>query len=118
MNESASFGLDSDIGFMNCLGMCTLAHECLVGNVPHGRLQVCGLLDQQCQQHWAKTSVREKRCSRHENQTDSDVTLGWFQHRASHHLCQSYLSCLEWDISAQHFPSHWEVDSCAIGEWW
>jgi hypothetical protein len=25
---------------------------------------------------------------------------------------------LEWDISAQLFPSHWEFDSCAFGEWW
>jgi hypothetical protein len=31
---------------------------------------------------------------------------------------KAYLSCLEWDISAQLFPSHWEFDSCAIGEWW
>jgi hypothetical protein len=30
MNESASCGLDSDIGFMKCCGMRTLAHECLV----------------------------------------------------------------------------------------
>jgi hypothetical protein len=29
MNESASCGLDSDIGFMKCSGMRTLAHECL-----------------------------------------------------------------------------------------
>jgi hypothetical protein len=30
MNESASCGLDSDMGFMKCCGMCTLAHACLV----------------------------------------------------------------------------------------
>jgi hypothetical protein len=30
MNGSASCGLDSDVGFMNCCGMCTLAHESLV----------------------------------------------------------------------------------------
>jgi hypothetical protein len=31
MNQSASCGLDySDIGFMRCCGMCTLAHERLV----------------------------------------------------------------------------------------
>jgi hypothetical protein len=30
MNESASCGLDCDIGFMKCYGMRTLAHECLV----------------------------------------------------------------------------------------
>jgi hypothetical protein len=30
MNESASCGLGSDIGFMKCYGMRTLAHECLV----------------------------------------------------------------------------------------
>jgi hypothetical protein len=30
MNESTSCGLDSDIGFMKCCGMRTLAHECLV----------------------------------------------------------------------------------------
>jgi hypothetical protein len=30
MNDLASFGLDSDIGFMKCYGMGTLAHECLV----------------------------------------------------------------------------------------
>ena len=30
MNESTSCGLDSDVGFMKCLGMRTLAHECLV----------------------------------------------------------------------------------------
>jgi hypothetical protein len=28
------------------------------------------------------------------------------------------VSYLEWDISAQLFPSHWEFDSCAFGEWW
>jgi hypothetical protein len=32
--ESASCGLDSDIGFMKSCGMRTLAHECLV--VPVG----------------------------------------------------------------------------------
>ena len=31
---------------------------------------------------------------------------------------KAYLSCLEWDISAQLFPSCWEFDSCAFGEWW
>jgi hypothetical protein len=30
MNESARCGLASDIGFMKCCGMRTLAHECLV----------------------------------------------------------------------------------------
>jgi len=30
MNESTSCGLDSDVGFMKCCGMRTLAHECLV----------------------------------------------------------------------------------------
>jgi hypothetical protein len=30
MNGSARCGLDSDIGFMTCCGMRTLAHECLV----------------------------------------------------------------------------------------
>jgi hypothetical protein len=30
MNESASCGLDSDIGFMKYYGMRTLAHECQV----------------------------------------------------------------------------------------
>jgi hypothetical protein len=30
MNESASCGLDSDIGFMKCCGMSSLAHECLI----------------------------------------------------------------------------------------
>jgi hypothetical protein len=30
MNESASCGLDSDIGFMKCYSMRTLAHEFLV----------------------------------------------------------------------------------------
>jgi hypothetical protein len=33
MNESASCGLDSDIDFMKCCGMRTLAHECLVVTV-------------------------------------------------------------------------------------
>jgi hypothetical protein len=30
MNEPASCGLDSDIGFTKCRRMRTLAHECLV----------------------------------------------------------------------------------------
>jgi hypothetical protein len=30
MNESASCGPDSEIGFMKCCGMRTGAHECLV----------------------------------------------------------------------------------------
>ena len=34
-----------------------------LGNAPPGRLQVYGFLDQQCQQRWPKTSVREGRCS-------------------------------------------------------
>jgi hypothetical protein len=29
-NESASCGLDSDNGFIQCCGRCTLVHECLV----------------------------------------------------------------------------------------
>jgi hypothetical protein len=33
MNESASFGLDSYIGFTKCCGMRTLAPECLVAPV-------------------------------------------------------------------------------------
>ena len=46
-------------------------------------------MEQQCKQHWAKSSVRKRRFSRHENQTDSDVRLGLFQQNASQHLCQS-----------------------------
>jgi hypothetical protein len=30
MNESASCGLDSGMGFMKCCGMPTLAYECIV----------------------------------------------------------------------------------------
>jgi hypothetical protein len=30
MNEPASCGLDSDMGFMKCCGMLTLAYGCLV----------------------------------------------------------------------------------------
>jgi hypothetical protein len=30
MNESASCGLDSDIGLLKCCSMRALAHECLV----------------------------------------------------------------------------------------
>jgi L-amino acid N-acyltransferase YncA len=30
MNESASCGLDSDIGFTKCCGMRTLAQKCVV----------------------------------------------------------------------------------------
>ena len=37
-------------------------------------------------------------------------------HRSAY--AKAYLSCLEWEISAQLFPSHWEFDSCAFGEWW
>jgi hypothetical protein len=33
MNESASCGLVSDIGFMKCCGMRTLTHECLAVRV-------------------------------------------------------------------------------------
>jgi hypothetical protein len=55
-------------------------HYDYLGNAPTGRLQVYGVLDQQCQQNWPKTSARERTCSRPENQTDSDVRLGWFQH--------------------------------------
>ena len=36
-------------------------HDGYLGNVPPRRLQVHGLLDQQCQQHLAKTFAREKR---------------------------------------------------------
>jgi hypothetical protein len=50
-----------------------------LGSAPPGRLQVCGLCYQKSQQHWQKSSVRERRFSKHEHQTDSDVRLGWFQ---------------------------------------
>ena len=75
---------------MKSCGMRTLAHECLVsscghvgslGNAPPGRLQVHRLLYQQFQQNWPKTSVRERRFSRHGKQSDSDVRLGWFQEK-------------------------------------
>ena len=56
-------------------------HDGYLGNAPPGRLQVYGFLDQQCQQRWPKTSVRERRFSRHENQTDPDVRFGWFEHK-------------------------------------
>jgi hypothetical protein len=90
MNESASCCLDSDIGFMRCRGMRTLAHECLgvpwhavhdgyLGNAPSARLQVYGFLDQQCQPYWPKTSVRETRFSRNDNQTECDIRSKWFQ---------------------------------------
>jgi hypothetical protein len=92
-------------------------HEGYLGNAPHGRLQVHGFWNQQCLQYWPKTSVRERRCSKHENQTDSDVRLGWFYDKGFAAL-KAYLSFLEWDISAQLFPYHWEFDSCAFGEWW
>jgi hypothetical protein len=36
MNGSASCGLDSEIGFMQCCGMRTLAYECLVVPVACG----------------------------------------------------------------------------------
>ena len=42
------------------------------------------------------------------------MTLHWFQSI----YAKAYLSCLEWDISAQLSDSHWEFDSCVIGEWW
>jgi hypothetical protein len=59
---------------------CSCGHDNYLGNAPPGRLKFYGFLHQQCKQHWPKTSVRERRFSRHENQTDSDVRLGWFQH--------------------------------------
>jgi hypothetical protein len=31
---------------------------------------------------------------------------------------KAYPSCLELDISAPLFPSHWEFDLCVFGEWW
>jgi hypothetical protein len=40
-----------------------------------------GFLDQQFQQRWPKTSVRENRFLRQENQTDPDVRFGWFEHK-------------------------------------
>jgi hypothetical protein len=45
-------------------------HDGYLGNAPPGQLQVYGFLDQQCQQHWPKTSVRETRFSRHNNLTN------------------------------------------------
>jgi hypothetical protein len=70
INESASCGLDSLIGFMRCCGMRTLAHECLVVPVVCSASRFskqCSsraaanlwFLDQQCQQHWPKPCVRE-----------------------------------------------------------
>jgi hypothetical protein len=88
LNESASCGLGSDRGVheelrhaYTCSGVpgCSCGHDGSLGNAPPGRLQVDGFLDQQCQQHWPKTSVRETTFSRHDKQTDSDVRLGCFQ---------------------------------------
>ena len=62
-------------------------HDGYLGNASPGRLQIYGFLDLQCQQRWPKTSVRERRLSRHENQTDPDVSFGWFE--ATRHLSQS-----------------------------
>jgi hypothetical protein len=71
--------------------MRTLAHECLgaflwpavhdgnLSKAPPGQLQIYTFLNQQCQQHWPKTSVRERICSRHANLTDSNMRSGWFQ---------------------------------------
>jgi hypothetical protein len=42
LDESASCGLDSGIGFMKCCGMCTLAHKCLV--VPVGMTVLWAML--------------------------------------------------------------------------
>ena len=57
-------------------------HDGYLGNAPPGRLQVYGFfLAQQCQQRWPKTSVRERRFSRHENQADPDVSSGWFDRK-------------------------------------
>ena len=93
MVESASCGLDSDLGFMKCCGMRTVAHECLVSScrmqcltvletiLLQGGSKFMFLLNQLCQQYWPKTSVPEGRCSRHENQTDADMRFGWFQHK-------------------------------------
>jgi hypothetical protein len=52
MNESTTCGLDSDIGFMKCCGMRTLAHECLVVPVACS----AGRLSRQCSS-WAAASL-------------------------------------------------------------
>jgi hypothetical protein len=60
---------------------CSCGHDGSLSNAPPGRLQIYGLFNQQCQQHWPKTSGRERIFSRRGNQTYSDVRLGWFQHK-------------------------------------
>jgi hypothetical protein len=74
---------------------CSCGRDGSLGNAPPGRLQVYGFLDQQRQQHWSKTSVRERICSRHESQTDSDVRLGLFQH-AGFAAVMPQLTCSVW----------------------
>jgi hypothetical protein len=54
-------------------------HDGYLGKAPPGRLQVYFFVDQECQQYWPKTYVRDRRVSRDENQTDSDLRLAWFQ---------------------------------------
>jgi hypothetical protein len=106
MDESASCGLDFDIGFIKCCGMRALAHECLVVRVACSAewlSRQCSsrvaasvwVWDQQCQQHWPKTSVRDRRVSRHETHTDSDVRLGGFQQKGFAALMPK-LSCDVW----------------------
>jgi hypothetical protein len=56
-------------------------HDGYLGNASPWRLQVYVCLQQWCQQHWPKASVRERICPRHESRTDSDVRLGRFQHK-------------------------------------
>ena len=54
----------------SCVPSGSCGHDGSLGNAPPGRLQVYRFLDQQRQQHWPKTSVRETRYSRHVKQTD------------------------------------------------
>jgi hypothetical protein len=84
---------------------CSCWHDNYLGNAPPGRLKVLGFLHQQCQQNWPKTSLRERRFSRHGNQTDSDVRLGWFQHKGvAAHIPKPTCSVWSWMSLPNSFP--------------
>ena len=56
-------------------------HDGYLGNAPPGRLQVYWFLDQPCQQHWPNIFYPREKISRHENQTDPDVSFGWCERK-------------------------------------
>jgi hypothetical protein len=72
-------------------------HDSYIGNAPPGRLQVHGFCCISTASRIGQRVLSEREHnSRHEHQSDSDMRLGWFQHKGIAALMPK-LTCRVWD---------------------